>query len=60
MNTMQAAADDRVHREAFALAIVQGYNAKNGMPGDAEKFVQEVWALADRIIAARIAPKKQS
>jgi hypothetical protein len=59
MNTMQAAADDRVHRETFALAIVQGYIAKNGMPGEPDKFVQDVWALADRIIAARLAPKKQ-
>jgi|GEM_PF-510490 hypothetical protein len=59
MNTMQAAADDRAHREAFALAIVQGYIAKNGMPGEPDMFVQDVWALADRIIAARLAPKKQ-
>jgi hypothetical protein len=59
MNTMQAAAEDRVHRESFALAIVQGYIAKNGMPGDPESFVHDVWALADRLLAARLAPKKQ-
>jgi hypothetical protein len=56
---MQEAANDRVHREAFALAIVQGYIAKNSLPADAERFVQDVWALADRIVAARSAPKKQ-
>jgi hypothetical protein len=60
MNTMQAAADDRAHRESFALAIVQGYIAKNSMPADPDRFVEDVWALADRIVAARSAPKKQS
>jgi hypothetical protein len=53
-----AAAMDSPHlRIHFALAIVQGYIAKNSMPGSPEKFVQDVWALADRLAVAQ-SPKK--
>jgi hypothetical protein len=54
-----AAAMDSPHlRIQFALAIVQGYVAKNSMPGNPEKFVQDVWALADQLAAAQSAKKK--
>ena len=40
-------------RAEFALAIVQGYIAKNSMPGNSEDFVRDVWALADQLAAAQ-------
>jgi hypothetical protein len=54
-----AAAMDSPHlRIQFALAVVQGYIAKNGMPGSPEKFVQDTWALADLLAVAQ-SPKKK-
>ena len=54
-----SASMDSLHlRDQFALAIVQGYIAKNSMPGNPQKFVQDVWALADQLAVTQ-SPKKK-
>lgn len=62
MNTVQAGADYQARREAFALAIVQGYISRNSTPGmqNREEFLETVWELADQLIAAASKPKKKS
>jgi hypothetical protein len=59
MNTVQAGMDYQARREAFALAIVQGYVSRNSMPGvqNREQFLDGVWELADQLIAAASKPK---
>ena len=51
----------QARREAFAVAIVQGYVSRNSMPGvqNREQFLETVWELADQLIAAASKPKKK-
>lgn len=46
-------------RDAFALAITQGYLAKNSIPAtdNRDQFVEKVWSLADELVAARTKSK---
>lgn len=57
--TTSATMDSSHLRDLFALAIAQGYLAKNSMPGtqNRELFLKNVWELAEQLVAARPAPK---
>jgi len=61
MNPMEPPVDHQVRRDAFALAIVQGYISRNSMPGvqSREQFLEGVWELADELIAAASKVKKK-
>jgi hypothetical protein len=61
MDTTQSGTNDQARREAFAVAIVQGYISRNSMPSvqSREQFLDGVWELADQLIAAASKPKKK-
>ena len=61
MTSVQSGMDYQARREAFAVAIVQGYVSRNSMPGvqSRDQFLDGVWELADQLIAAASKPKKK-
>ena len=58
-----AAAERQARRDAYILAIVQGYIAKNSIPQDdttRAEMVQQVVRLADEMVAELDKPKKKN